>query len=136
MCHVEPPSEDEAENPAYATATVPTSNTWSALWDDLKAGAGATEEAERLKWQRPCLELMDQVAVYLDSEAIAGVIRSSVPADGGWALVPCEPKSGLVCLVASGRSGVGGKVAWFHVGSEEAEDGAAVAVPDSLLFAS
>lgn len=75
---------------------------------------------------------MNQVAVSLDSEAIAGVVQRSAPAKG-WALVPCEPKSSLVCLLASGRTGVGGKVAWFHVGSEEAEDGD-VAVADSLLF--
>lgn len=99
------------------------------------AGTGAAEDAERLAWQEPCLKLVAHAARSLGSETISSVVRDLAPK--GWALVPCAPtSSNLACSLArGGRTGGGGNVAWFHL-PQEAAKGAALALTDSLLFAS
>lgn len=140
MCHVEYPSDIgvAAQSATYAdgevTAQTSMIGEWRKLWQELKAGAGAAEEDERLAWQRPCLELLTEVASALGSKAIASIV-DSVPLKG-WALVPCSPVSNLVCSLAhAGETGDGGKVGWFHV-TEDAGTKAAVALADSLLLLS
>lgn len=140
MCHAEPPADDfdasQRETLAERDSATPSrsSGTWSALWEDLKAGTGAAEDAERLAWQEPCLKLVAQAARSLGSGAISSVVRDVAPK--GWALVPCAPSSNLVCSLArGGRTGGGGKVAWFHL-PQQAAEGAALALTESLLLAS
>lgn len=141
MCHAESPAGDfhtsQRETLAETDSATPSpsSGTWSSLWKDLNAGTGAVEDAERLAWQEPCLKLVAQAAAGLGSEAIFSVVRDV--AREGWALVPCAPPtSNLVCSLArGGRTGGGGKVAWFHL-PQEAAEGAALALTDSLLLAS
>lgn len=141
MCHAEPTADDfvasqrETLTETDSVTPPPSPGTWSALWEGLNAGTGAAEDAERLAWQEPCLKLVDEAARGLGSEAISSVVRD-VPAPRGWALVPCAPSSNLVCSLArGGRTGGGGKVAWFHL-PQEAAEGAALALTDSLLLAS
>lgn len=141
MCHAELPADDfvasqrETLTETGSVTPPPSPGTWSALWEDLNAGTGATEDAERLAWQERCLKLVAEAARGLGSEAISSVIRD-VPALKGWALVPCAPSSNLVCTLARGGRAAGrGKVAWFHL-PQEAAEGAALALTDSLLLAS
>eukprot|EP00904_Undaria_pinnatifida_P013297 jgi/Undpi1/9098/HiC_scaffold_26.g11556.m1 len=99
------------------------------------AGTSAAEDAERLAWQEPCLKLVSHAARTLGSETIPSVVREVAPK--GWALVPCAPTwSSLVCSLARGdRTGGAGYMAWFHL-PQEAAEGAALALMDSLLLAS
>lgn len=140
MCHAEPPADDfvasQRETLAEADLVTPSPSlgTWSALCEDLVAGTGTSEDAERLAWQEPCLKLVAQAATGLGYEAISSIIQDV--ASKGWALVPCVPSSNLVCSLArGGKTGGGGTVAWFHL-PQEAAEGAALALTDSLLLVS
>lgn len=141
MCHVDNPADafvaSQRKTQAGTDSATPyqTWRTWSALWEELMAGTSAAEDAERLAWQEPCLKLVSHAARTLGSETIPSVVREVAPK--GWALVPCAPTwSSLVCSLARGdRTGGTGYMAWFHL-PQEAAEGAALALTDSLLLAS
>lgn len=138
MCLLETPSNHAASAQSLTNADAESGKStsaaelWSVFWEELKAGVGPAEEAERSKWQRPCLWLLDQAADVLDSEPIASVVRDTP--SKGWALVPCGTGN-LVCRLAGSRREKDSKVAWFHI-AKEAADKTAVALTDSLLLAS
>lgn len=141
MCHLKPQSHQDAAGQgaplvdSESTAPTSTTDTWSALWQDLRKGPVLAEEAERSRWQPRCLGLLLQAAHALDAEAVISVVEMLPQI--GWARVPCESARSQLCLLASAaeETGLGGQVAWVHLDTETAAE-AGVALADSLLLTS
>lgn len=113
-----------------ATLAASLADSWLVFWEAVKAGPGAGEEAERLRWQQPCLEYLRHAARSLGSEAMGSVITRTPTK--GWAIVPCEPDGNALCALAGGARERIGMVAWYHLPTERIED-AGAALADSLL---
>lgn len=123
MCHVdsqplrEMPIEAERRAKAESTKPISVIDRLLVFWEDVKAGLGAEEQAERSRWQQPCVELLMQVAESLGSRATTSLIDTT-PAKG-WALVSCTPEGNVACFLARGEPVSSGMVAWYHHPMEE-----------------